>query len=58
MKPVPIHTAKTELSRLIERGCAAEDVAPERNFGVYRGKLVVDASCFEPLNDDELARWE
>jgi prevent-host-death family protein len=26
MKPVPIHKAKTELSRLIERACAGEDV--------------------------------
>lgn len=26
MKPVPIHKAKTELSRLIERACAGEEV--------------------------------
>jgi prevent-host-death family protein len=26
MKPVPIHKAKTNLSRLVERACAGEDV--------------------------------
>ncbi|MBC8072906.1 MAG: type II toxin-antitoxin system Phd/YefM family antitoxin [Deltaproteobacteria bacterium] len=26
MKPIPIHKAKTELSRLIERACAGEEV--------------------------------
>ena len=26
MKPVPIHAAKTHLSRLIERACAGEEV--------------------------------
>lgn len=67
MKPVPIHKAKTDLSRLIERACAGEDVviargnrpvvrlvpvahvahvAPQRKFGAYRGKVVVDASFF------------
>ncbi len=76
MKPVPIHKAKTDLSRLIERACAGEDVviargsrpvvrlvpiahlAPERKFGAFRGRLVVDASFFEPLDDAELEAWE
>ena len=30
MKPVPIHRAKTELSRLIERACVGEDVVIAR----------------------------
>ena len=30
MKPVPIHKAKTELSRLIERACAGEEVVIAR----------------------------
>lgn len=29
-KPVPIHRAKTELSRLIERACAGEEVIISR----------------------------
>lgn len=76
MKPVPIHKAKTELSRLVERACAGEDVviakgkrplvrlvpvnqpAPERKFGALRGKLRVDASFFEPLDERELSAWE
>ena len=32
--------------------------APERKFGALRGKLRVDDSFFEPLPEDELARWE
>ena len=30
MKPVPIHKAKAELSRLIERACAGEEVVIAR----------------------------
>ena len=30
MKPVPIHKAKAELSRLVERACAGEDVVIAR----------------------------
>lgn len=30
MKPVPIHAAKTHLSRLIERACAGEEVVIAR----------------------------
>lgn len=76
MKPVPIHKAKAELSKLVERACAGEDVviargkrplvrlvpvdrpAPDRKFGSLKGKLVVDDSFFDPLNEAELAAWE
>jgi prevent-host-death family protein len=30
MKPIPIHRAKAELSRLVERACAGEDVVIAR----------------------------
>lgn len=30
MKPIPIHKAKTDLSKLIERACAGEDVVIAR----------------------------
>jgi prevent-host-death family protein len=30
MKPVPIHRAKTELSKLIEKACAGEEVIISR----------------------------
>jgi len=37
MKPVPIHAAKTQLSRLIERACAGEEVVIARgNVPVVR----------------------
>ncbi|MFZ5478820.1 MAG: type II toxin-antitoxin system Phd/YefM family antitoxin [Myxococcota bacterium] len=76
MKPVPIHAAKTHLSRLIERACSGEEVviargdrpvvrlvpieppARARAFGALRGKVHVDASFFEPLPEEEIARWE
>jgi antitoxin (DNA-binding transcriptional repressor) of toxin-antitoxin stability system len=76
MKPIPIHRAKSELSRLIERACAGEEVVicrgtqpvvrlvpvnrepPRRRFGALRGKVVVDASFFEPLPAAELEAWE
>jgi len=76
MTTVPIHQAKAQLSRLIQRAREGEEViiahgrrpvvrlvpvdrdAPERKFGALRGKLRVDDSFFEPLPEDELARWE
>jgi prevent-host-death family protein len=76
MKPVPIHRAKTELSRLIERACAGEEVIisrgsepivrlvpitrkpARRQFGAFRGKLVVGDAFFEPLPPEELDAWE
>jgi prevent-host-death family protein len=76
MKVVPIHKAKAELSRLVARACAGEDVViargkrpmvrlvpveralPQRRFGALKGKLVVDDSFFEPLDEREIAAWE
>jgi antitoxin (DNA-binding transcriptional repressor) of toxin-antitoxin stability system len=76
MKPHSIHAAKTQLSRLLQRAEAGEDVviargnvavvrlvrvaqaAPARKFGAMRGKAKVTAAFFEPLDADELARWE
>ena len=73
---MPIHRAKSELSRLIERACAGEEVVisrgnepivrlvpvdrkpPQRCFGALRGKLVVDETFFDPLDEEELAAWE
>lgn len=75
MKTVPIHEAKTHLSRLIDQACAGEEIVirrrgesvvklvpvqrnpPGRRFGALKGRLVVDASFFEPLPEDELERW-
>jgi len=76
MDTVPIHYAKTHLSRLIERARAGEEViisrgktpvvrlvpiAPSKEgrvFGAMRDLVTVDDSFFEPLSDEELARWE
>jgi prevent-host-death family protein len=33
-------------------------VAPKREFGSSRGKFSVGPEFFEPLPEDELARWE
>ena len=30
----------------------------KRQFGALRGRIVVDESFFEPLPENELARWE
>lgn len=44
MQPVPIHTAKTQLSKLIERACAGEEVI------IMRGRTpVVRLVPIEPL---------
>lgn len=76
MAIVTIHQAKTNLSRLIERASAGEEiiiargskpvarlvpvgaVKGKRQPGSLKGKLVVGPEFFEPLPDDELARWE
>jgi prevent-host-death family protein len=72
---VGVHTAKTTLSKLIERAEAGEDIvitrdgepvarlvpvapAPGRTFGRLRGLGRLDAAFFDPLPDEELARWE
>jgi prevent-host-death family protein len=74
MATVTIHTAKTQLSRLIEQVEAGEEIviarrnkpvvrlvaigSGKRRFGALRGKLKIGKSFFEPLPEDELQRWE
>jgi prevent-host-death family protein len=70
-----IHAAKTQLSQLIARAEAGEEVviargstpvarltalkprSVGRRFGAMRGRARVTNAFFEPLPDDELARW-
>jgi prevent-host-death family protein len=73
-KTVNIHEAKTHLSRLLEEAVAGEDIViakagtpkvrlvpvvdpAKRESGFMRGWTLPD-SFFEPLPEDELARWE
>jgi len=76
MPTVTIHQAKTNLSRLIDRAAAGEEiiiargskpvarlvpigaVKAKRKPGSWKGKFVLGPEFFEPLPDDELARWE
>jgi prevent-host-death family protein len=75
MAIVTVHAAKTNLSQLLARVEAGEEiilargrspvarlvpfipVAPSRQFGAMRGAIHLDAAFFEPLSEDELARW-
>jgi len=69
---INVHEAKTHLSRLLDKAHAGEEIVlgkagkayarlvplkppAKRKLGFMKGK--VDASFFEPLPDDELARW-
>lgn len=74
MAIVPIHKAKAELSRLIQRSCAGETIIiarrdqplvklvpvhpTTRRFGAMKGKATVTDEFFEPLPDEELDAWE
>ena len=76
MTTVTIHVAKTNLSRLLARVEAGEEIviargrnpidrltairrAPAaRKFGALKGVVTVGPEFFEPMADDELARWE
>lgn len=76
MTTVTIHEAKTNLSRLIQKVSAGEEVViargskpvaklvpvgevkGKRQPGSLKGKLHAGPEFFEPLPDDELARWE
>ena len=73
---VNVHHAKSQLSRLLARAEAGEEVVIARNgdpvarlvsiggmrgtrrFGALKDRITVDDSFFEPLPEDELARWE
>jgi len=70
MTVVTIHAAKTNLSKLIARAEAGEEIvlargkqpvhpkAAKRRFGALKGKLSVGPELFEPLPEEELAAWE
>jgi prevent-host-death family protein len=71
---VNMHAAKTNLSKLVERACAGEEIIlanngeprvrlvpviqPRRQPGTLKGVLEVTDEFFAPLTDDELREWE
>lgn len=70
---VNVHEAKTQLSRLLERAHAGEEIIIAKNGKPYARLVPLDEqrprepgllrgkledSFFEPLPDDELAAWE
>ena len=73
METVNIHEAKTQLSRLLARAHAGEEIIISK-AGVPYARLIplepqnqrrpgiakgaVTDAFFEPLHDDELDRWE
>lgn len=76
MPYVTVHAAKTNLSQLLARVEAGEEIIlargkqpiaklvpidppkSKRQFGVLRGLIKFDESFFDPLPEEELARWE
>jgi prevent-host-death family protein len=74
MATVTMHQAKSQLSRLVARALAGEEIiisrgktpvarlqplhAPKRKFGSMRGKVWLDDAFFEPLPAEWLAAWE
>ena len=71
---INLYDAKTQLSRLVDRAAAGEDIviaragkpivrlvpveaAGPRLPGLLRGRAIPDA-LFDPLAEDDLARWE
>ncbi|HXD51063.1 MAG TPA: type II toxin-antitoxin system prevent-host-death family antitoxin [Burkholderiales bacterium] len=74
MATVTIHTAKTQLSRLIEQVEAGEEViiarrnkpvarliavgSGKRRFGALRGKIKIGKAFHGPLPESELKHWE
>ena len=73
MATVNVHEAKTQLSRLLARVEAGEDVIiarrgkpvarliacnPKRQPDVLRGRATVPDSFLDPLPDEELSSWE
>lgn len=71
---VPVHTAKSQLSKLIEAALAGEEVViakgskpvvrlvaiPQTGFklGLLEGQLGTPPDFLDPLEDDELTAWE
>lgn len=74
MKTFTVHAAKTQLSQLLARVEAGEEIvlargtrpiaklvpfAPvKRQFGALRGVVTVGPEFFDPLPPEELAVWE
>lgn len=74
MTQVNIHTAKTQLSKLIEAALAGEEVViargarpvvrlvpiPQKGFklGLLKGQIASVPDFFEQLPDEELSAWE
>jgi prevent-host-death family protein len=72
-RSINVHEAKTQLSRLLDRAHAGEEIVIAKNGTPY-ARLVpleeqrprepgllrgkLEDSFFEPLPDDELAAWE
>ena len=69
-----VHTAKTQLSKLIDAALRGEEVViakgnkpvvrlvalPQKRqlVGALEGKLTVPDGLFDPMTEDELALWE
>ena len=69
-----VHTAKTQLSRLIEAALAGEEVVIARDsvpvvrlvpvarnkvrFGAWKDLVATGPDFFEPMSEEELALWE
>lgn len=45
-------------NRPVVRLVPIDRAAPQRKFGAWRGKVVLDDAFFESLPDAELAAWE
>lgn len=74
MPQVTIHNAKTNLSKLIEQAMKGEDVVIAKGakpmvrlvpvvqggfkVGILKGKLGQPPDFLEPMDADELDRWE
>jgi len=74
MEPVTIHTAKTQLSKLIEAALHGEDVIIAKGrkpvvrlvpivqggfkFGLLAGQIDDGPNFLEPLSEDDLRLWE
>ncbi len=59
-----VHGAKAHLSRLLARveegGRSSSPASPAASAGpgVWKGKIEIDDSFFDPLLEDELVAWE
>jgi prevent-host-death family protein len=76
MSTVTVHAAKTNLSKLLARVEAGEEIViargatpiarltpiyaspAKRQFGAFKGVLIIGPEFFEPMTDAELAEWE